>query len=117
MEELTFGKRIRLLRVQKGISQRDVAIRAAIDITYLSKIENEKLPPPSEEKIRQLAEIFDVTADELILLANKIPNDLPQIIQEAPSIPQFLRTAKDLKPEDWEKLTKFAEDLKRENNS
>ena len=114
MEELTFGKRIRELRVQKQINQRDVAKMAQIDITYLSKIENEKLPPPSEEKIRLLAKIYDVSTDELILLANKIPNDLPQIIQDTPSIPQFLRTAKDLNQDDWAKLTKLAEELKKE---
>jgi transcriptional regulator with XRE-family HTH domain len=114
MEELTFGKRIRQLRTQKNIRQQDVVKLLNIDITYLSKIENEKLPPPSEEKIRQLAEIYDVSSDELILLANKIPNDLPQIIQETPNIPQFLRTARDLNSEDWAKLTKYAEDLKKE---
>ncbi len=75
---MAFGKRLRELRRDQGLSQRGLADRAGIDFTYLSKIENGRMEPPSEEVIRRVAEELGADADELIVLADKFPSDLAQ---------------------------------------
>jgi transcriptional regulator with XRE-family HTH domain len=75
---MTFGERVRELRKEQRVSQRDLAGRAGIDFTYLSKIENGRAEPPSEDAIRRIAEELDTNADSLILLADKFPSDIEQ---------------------------------------
>lgn len=75
-----FGETVRELRKGLRMSQRDLAERSGINFTYLSKIENSRIEPPSEEVIRRIAERLDANADELILLANKFPSDLAREI-------------------------------------
>ncbi len=78
---MAFGERVRTLRKAQGLSQRDLAGRAGIDFTYLSKIENGRIEPPSEEVIRRVAQELDADADELIILADKFPSDLAQALK------------------------------------
>ena len=75
---MAFGERVRELRKDRGLSQRELADRAGIDFTYLSKIENGRIEPPSEEVIRHVAEELHADVDELIILADKFPSDLAQ---------------------------------------
>jgi transcriptional regulator with XRE-family HTH domain len=86
-----FGARLRELRKESGMSQREVANKALIDFTYLSKIESGAMNPPSEKVIRRLAEILDADEDELITLAGKVPSDLSTILQDK-EIVQMLRS-------------------------
>lgn len=77
---MTLGGKIRELRKGTGMSQRDLAVQVGIDFTYLSKIENGRIEPPSEDVIRRIAGKLDTSADELILLADKFPSDLAREI-------------------------------------
>ncbi len=73
---MPFGQRVRQLRQAKGLTLRDLAPRVGIGFTYLSKVENGRLDfgdYPSEELIVRIAEALDADADELLLLAEKIP--------------------------------------------
>ncbi|NLS97570.1 MAG: helix-turn-helix transcriptional regulator [Planctomycetaceae bacterium] len=84
---MTFGDRIRELRKAKNRTLRDVADEADINFTYLSKIENGKLDFsdfPSEKLIRKLADILDGDVDELLLLAQKVPDEIKQRVLERP---------------------------------
>lgn len=72
MQSLRFGKRIRQLRIQKGMTQRDLSARLGIDFTYLSKIENNKAEPPSDEVIKGLARELNTDPEELFTLAAKV---------------------------------------------
>jgi len=84
---MTFGERIRELRKAKNLTLRDVAKKAKVNFTYISKIENHKLDfgeYPSEDLIRKLAKILDADEDELLLLAKKIPEDIKQRVLERP---------------------------------
>lgn len=71
-----FGDRVRELRKEQGMSQRDLAVRAGIDFTYLSKIENARMEPPSEKVVLNMAEALGADPDEMVLLAGKIPSDM-----------------------------------------
>ena len=84
---MTFGQRLRELRKAKNLSQRALADMVGINFTYLSKIENEKLDFaqfPSEELIRKLAVALDTDEDELLLLAQKIPERIRKRVIERP---------------------------------
>ena len=78
---MTFGQRIRQLRLGKRLSQRDLAERVGVDFTYLSKIENGKVAPPSDDVIHKLAQKLEANEEELLALAGKVSqNDLREII-------------------------------------
>ena len=91
MESQEFGTRLRELRKQAGLSQRELADKIGVNFTYLSKIESGVLPPPSEKVIVRLAEVLNVDKDELMLLAGKIPSDIAQILKNREAL-QLLRS-------------------------
>jgi PGF-pre-PGF domain-containing protein len=101
MEEAKkFGEILRKLRYQAGMTLTEVAGKCGIDFTYLSKIENGILPPPSEKVILQLAEILDTDKDELLTLAGKVPPDIAEILksQEARQLLRSGRVQKNIEP-------------------
>jgi transcriptional regulator with XRE-family HTH domain len=102
----SFGERLRELRRAKGVSQRDLAARIGVDFTYLSKIENDRMPPPSAKAITALARELDADADELSILAGKIPGDLVEVLTTDPGAVKLFRslTGNPRLREDWEKL-------------
>lgn len=84
---MTFGEKLRSLRREKKLSQRDLAERVGLNFTYLSKIENGKLDFagfPSEGTILKLAEALAADPDELLLLAEKIPESIRRRVIERP---------------------------------
>lgn len=84
---LTFGQKVRELRRAKNLGQRAVAEAVGINFTYLSKIENDKVDFaafPSEATIRKLAEVLDGDVDELLLMAEKIPDHIKKRVLERP---------------------------------
>lgn len=114
--QTTFGHRLRELRKEKNLTQRELAERVAarlkaddrrgFDFTYLSKIENDKTPPPSTPAIIELARALDADPDELMILAGKPPAGLEKAMKESESARTFFRSAIDsgLTEEDWKKL-------------
>lgn len=121
--ETTFGERIRQLRNDSDLTQRDLADRVAkalrdreegrgFDFTYLSKIENGKLPPPSTVVIFQLARELKADCDELLGLAQKVHPEVQEVFKKSEPARVFFRSAVDMKLSgaDWEALL---EDMKR----
>ena len=107
----SFGKRLRRYRQNHPdkLSIREVARRANIDVSYLSRMEKDEVPPPRTEVILRLAGTLGVRdSDELLLLAKKIPPDIEDIIRDhSEEIPSFLRTARGLSQEEWNKVTNY----------
>ncbi|MDP3880158.1 MAG: helix-turn-helix domain-containing protein [Dehalococcoidales bacterium] len=91
MKNRDFGERLKELRKQAGFSQRELADLVGVDFTYLSKIEGGTLPPPSEKVVLRLAEALKADADELMLLAGKIPDDIAQMLKNQETL-QLLRS-------------------------
>jgi transcriptional regulator with XRE-family HTH domain len=84
---MTFGERIRQLRKAKNLNQSELAEKVGINFTYLSKIENDKVASsefPSEETIKKLAKALGADADELLLMAKKIPERIKKRVLERP---------------------------------
>ena len=109
---MTFGERLRQLRRAQGLDQRRLAARVGIDFTYLSKIENGRMLPPSAETIVKLAQALQADADELLLLANKVPEDLTPVITQSPRWPAFLRSIRDLTDDELQELSTYAQAIR-----
>src|SRR5947209_2141117 len=88
---MEFGRRLRDVRKQRNLSQRELAARVGIDFTYLSKIEGGRMDPPSEAVIRRIAQVLETDEDELINLAGKVPRGLKTVLEENPQAVELLR--------------------------
>lgn len=110
----SFGQTIRAWREAQEIGLRKFADLVGMSPTYLSKVERDEFPPPGEEKIKAIATALDRDADELLALAGRVSSDLTEIIQQKPKeMATFLRAARNLGPEDIERLTRQVERKKR----
>lgn len=77
-------------------SVRQVAGRIGVEPSYLSKVERNETPPPSEEKIRALALDLGEDVDVLLAMAGKVSADLQKVILERPRLfASLLRELKD----------------------
>lgn len=112
-----FGRKVRQLREARKkddprYSLRKFAEAVGISPTFLSKVETGEFDPPAPERIKKMAELLEVDADELLALANKLDPDLKEIIQDQPkAMADFLRTARDMKISD-EELRKLTQRLR-----
>lgn len=91
----TFGETIQRLRRERGLTQRQVAAALDIDFTYLSKLENDRGEPPSEKTVRNLAEVLEVDAEELLARAGRLPSELRERAQADVSFARLLRRLPD----------------------
>lgn len=107
---MKFGKRLKQLRVHKGLTLRTLAEAVDLDFTYLSKIENEKVDyTPSADKIRALAQALDADELGLLELAGKVPPEL-EAIARIPSARAFFRRARQIDTADgWNDLLEYLE--------
>jgi transcriptional regulator with XRE-family HTH domain len=97
-----FGDYLRTRREElregdRAFSLRQVAVRAGLEPSYLSRIERGLEAPPSEERVRALAEVLGENSDVLLALAGKVSGDLLDVIRKRPKLfAQLLRDIKDL---------------------
>ena len=89
--------------------------RRGFDFTYLSKIENDRMGPPSVPAILELAAELDVDSDELLALAGKAPPDLGEKLKESAAARQFYRSALDmsLSEDEWEIMLRHLKERKQ----
>jgi len=80
---MRFGKLLRDLRSQTGTGIKRLAPELGVSYSYLSKVENEVLPP-SEEFVSRVSKYFGYDQDRLLLSAGRVPNEILQILQENP---------------------------------
>lgn len=105
-ETTNFGKRIQEIRLAKNLSQRELARKAKMDFTYLSKIESGRMPPPKEDIVARLAGVLGADLNELLVLAGKTP----PVLQTSEGARRFFfRHAPNLKEEQWEQLLREME--------
>jgi len=88
---MTLGSYIRETREKlreedKSYSLRQVAERVGVEPAYLSKIERELVPPPSEGTIRKIAQDLGEDEDLLLAMAGKVSSDLQEIIRRRPKV-------------------------------
>lgn len=86
---MQFGKRLRELREQSGLTQKELAQRLEVSPSYVNKVERERLhfgDFPSEKFIHKLAEELDADEDELLLLSDRVPKRIRKQIQSRPEL-------------------------------
>ncbi len=106
----SFGALVRRERELREIGLREMAKKIGVSPTYLSKVERDDFAPPAEDKVKLIAEILGLDADELLALANKVASDLAAIIKEQPrEMASLLRTIRGWAAEDLDRLAKSAQ--------
>jgi transcriptional regulator with XRE-family HTH domain len=110
----TFGKKLRELRINSEIGLRELARLIDKSPGYLSDVEHDHVPPPSEDVILKIAAALAVDKRELLSVAQKMDPELTSYVAQEPEAADFLRMAKEKEfdRDDWERLSKLAEDAK-----
>ena len=111
---MTFGnyiktKRETLAQDSKSFSLRKVAMAIDVEPSFLSKVERDLVAPPSEAKIRRLAEVLSEDADILLAMAGKVSTDLQEIILARPKL--FADMLRRLKQEPDHALLRIVRDI------
>jgi transcriptional regulator with XRE-family HTH domain len=86
---MQFGETVRKLRIGLGLTQQEIAEQTNVSVSYISKVENEKLhfgDYPSEKFIHRLAEVLKADEDHLLLLADKVPAAMRIRIRQRPDL-------------------------------
>jgi len=113
-----FGSYIRKLREKRKLTDPSFSLRRfaetiGISPTFLSKIETGELDPPAPARIKKMAELLEVNADDLLILADKFDPELKEIIKDQPkAMADFLRTARDVNLSE-EGLRKITEQIRK----
>ena len=86
-----FGSYVRTRREalnadDKSMSLRQVALRIGVEPAFLSKVERDLTPPPSETKVIALAIVLGEDPDLLLAMAGKVSSDLQAIIRKRPQL-------------------------------
>ena len=86
---MTFGERVRELRHAKGLTLRDLAEHVDVGFTYLSRVENGRLnygDYPSNALIHRLADALDADEEELLVLAERVPDRIKERVLQRPDV-------------------------------
>ena len=97
-----FGNYIRTQRETLGKTNKDFSGRKisqviGVEPAFLSKVEREIVPPPSEAKVIALAKALGEDQDVLLAMAGKVSSDLLNIIRDRPAL--FAELIRKLKTE------------------
>jgi HTH-type transcriptional regulator, competence development regulator len=102
----SFGELLREKRRASALSQRQLAERAGVDFSYISKLENGRLPAPADDTVVRLCEILGCRSEEFFAAAKKMPTELGESLVGEPAALRFLQEASRLKlsQEEWERM-------------
>ena len=116
--EETFGQKMRALRRAAGVTQRELAKQVGVDFSYVSKLENDRLPPPAAETVIRICSALDEAPDELLAAGGKMPPRLQESISSNPAAIQFLRSAQamGLDEAEWAQMQAYLHHLRSEGD-
>jgi transcriptional regulator with XRE-family HTH domain len=67
----TIGEAIQKLRLDKELTQEELAIKADVSYTSLVKIERDQVKNPTIKTLKKLADALEVSVDEILNLINE----------------------------------------------
>ncbi|MCP4628153.1 MAG: helix-turn-helix transcriptional regulator [bacterium] len=110
----TFGKKLRDFRIHADVGLRELARLIEKSPGYISDVEQDHVPPPSEDVILKIAAALNVDKKELLIAAQKMDPEISSYVAQDPEAADFLRMAQEKKfdSDDWDTLTKLAEAAK-----
>lgn len=80
----TFGAYIRETRLHRGLGLREFASLVGLSAPFISNMERGLTAPPSEPKIKLIANILEKNPDELLALTGRVASDVLEIILQDP---------------------------------
>ena len=80
----TIGQRIKRERLEHGLTQRELADAVEVGVPHISKVEAGR-ESPSDELLTKVAGALDLDADELLLVARRLPSDLMEKLAVNPT--------------------------------
>jgi len=107
---MTFGQILKDYRLKSGLGLRELARLVGKSPGYLSDVENDRVPPPSEAVILDIAVALGVDRRDLLKAASKVDPELSDYVAHQPHAADFLRMAKEQGYDngDWERLAQLA---------
>ncbi len=81
----SFGMFLRAQRIEAGLGLRELARLIEKSPGYLSDVELDNVPPPSEETIVRIAAALTVDKKALLSMARKVDPELAQYVVDQPS--------------------------------
>ena len=94
----TFGKKLRDLRIHADIGLRELARLIEKSPGYISDVEQDHVPPPSEDVILKIAVALNVEKKELLSVAKKMDLEIFRYVAREPEVADFLQNFKMQKP-------------------
>ena len=82
-----FGRRLRELRVEKGLTMRELGEKLELSAAYICELEMGRRNPPKEVIIRKICDILDADFVEILDLAKR---DQKKVIIPLESKPEFV---------------------------
>jgi len=89
----SFGQILKEIRRSKNLSQRELADKVGVDFTYISKLENDRLPPPAADTITKIASLLETPQEVFFAASGKMNNEMRDIITSSPEAIRFLTEA------------------------
>ena len=93
---MTFGEAMKTLRREADVSQRTLADGVGVDFSYISKVENGRLPAPAADTVVRICQVLGVPPERLLSLTGKLPTDVQEAVGGSPAAQQFMRSAQQL---------------------
>jgi transcriptional regulator with XRE-family HTH domain len=103
----SFGELLRDERRKAGITQRDLAAKANLDFSYISKLENDRIPPPAADTIVVICRILNVDPVDLLAASGKFPAHVQSAVGSSAAAQSFLENASKmgLTEGEWKELS------------
>jgi transcriptional regulator with XRE-family HTH domain len=104
---MTFGELLREKRRSAGVSQRELAAHAGLDFSYISKLENGRIPPPAADTVVAFCRILKIEPEELLAAGGKLPADVRASVGTSQAAQSFLQNASQmsLTENEWKELS------------
>ncbi len=77
-----FGRRLKELRENRGLSLSELAMKSGVAKSYLSNMERDKMTNPSLEVLTKIAAVLDITPQILISQDKDVEKDKAQAALE-----------------------------------
>lgn len=89
------------------MSQRELAAATELDFSYISKIENGRIPPPAAETVIQICRALKTSSEDLLAASGKLPPRVQAAVSTSAAAQSFLENAMqmNLTDEEWRELT------------
>jgi transcriptional regulator with XRE-family HTH domain len=71
----TIGQRVKRERLGRNLTQRQLADAVGVGVPHISKVEADR-ENPSDELLTKIADLFQLDADELMLVARRVPESI-----------------------------------------